>query len=299
MITNFFMKSFFNSNSIPIDKKTNYSNGMFKFPYKSLNRQIRSNEEDYLASIILQRDDFQKNVINICQKLSEILKKSQYFISGHRYLYINAEMQGERKGVYPFPNIRFDSHEQLVLFFKTEKDTIKLLSIFWLVLFGSSPENIEKFPKNKPLADKIRKIDELYHSVINSTKDYATDKSKQINSFNNYEMNRFGNTKFVEFSNFGKNFSPHSKSVDYININKNSENPHVQQFIKENIPYISGYSGMANMACKTILLLNLKPNSHEAIMLMESISAFIVATGMHSYHEVYASFNLFLKEFMS
>jgi hypothetical protein len=56
---------------------------------------------------------------------------------------------------------------------------------------------------------------------------------------------------------------------------------------------ISGLSGMANMFCKILNHLDIHPYSKEGKVLCASMAAFIVGSGMHSYEEVYASFNAY------
>jgi hypothetical protein len=181
-------------------------------------------------------------------------------------------------------------------FFATENDSILILSVFWIVFLKLDLESLNKHFLFRKKVEKIKKINAIYEELIKS-KDYKDDMEKLAESRKNYNLNlnRFGNTDFVSFNNIRNKFEPFANAIDYIKINKSSKNSEVQGFISKKIPYISGYSGIANMTCQTITIMGLYTKTDVIIMLIESMSAFIVGTGMHSYEEVYTSFNLFLE----
>jgi hypothetical protein len=74
-----------------------------------------------------------------------------------------------------------------------------------------------------------------------------------------------------------------------------TKNTDVKKYLNKNIPYVAGSSGMANAASTIFDLLDIDILSEQSHSFMESMSAFIVGSGMHSYKEVYDSFNTTLK----
>ncbi|KAB8037064.1 hypothetical protein GCL60_14635 [Silvanigrella paludirubra] len=240
--------------------------------------------------MVLTKNNFNKNVLNVSRKLADQLKICKFL-----YTEINNSFMS-KKGTYPIPKLEFKSNNDVINFFETETDSLLILSVFWHV--GFSLSYIEHQEIFKKVVKYVKNNNTFYTSHISPTKDYTEDKNMKDKSLINYNITRFGNTSFVQSRKlFDNKFYSYSFSKDYIRVNANSKNEDVQNFIKNNIPFISGFSGIANLSCKVILLSGIKPKSNESIMFMESMAAFIVASGMHSYTEVYSSYNLFLNLF--
>ncbi|WP_342220957.1 hypothetical protein [Candidatus Fukatsuia endosymbiont of Tuberolachnus salignus] len=141
---------------------------------------------------------------------------------------------------------------------------------------------------------RYKKINNIYSKKIRPTKDYI---DVHIDVKINELSSRFGNSKTICSNIFSdQKFHPYYRDVDYRKININSTNKKVRKFIERKIPYIAGNSGMANMTCKVLSKLHIPPYSEEGRSFCEAMSAFIVGSGMHSYYEVYKSFNLYAKE---
>ena len=104
----------------------------------------------------------------------------------------------------------------------------------------------------------------------------------------------FGNSGIITTPIFNK-FHPYLKCIAYIKMDQNTDEKAVNKYVKNKLPYISGASGMANAASSIFQLLELDIHSENSRKYMESICAFIVGSGMHSYTEVYKSMNLSMK----
>ena len=104
----------------------------------------------------------------------------------------------------------------------------------------------------------------------------------------------FGNSGIITTPIFNK-FHPYLKCIAYIKMDQNTDEKAVNKYVKNKLPYISGASGMANAASSIFQLLQLDIHSEDSRKYMESICAFIVGSGMHSYTEVYKSMNLSMK----
>ena len=90
------------------------------------------------------------------------------------------------------------------------------------------------------------------------------------------------------------NIIPHLHDIDYVRLNSKDQKIY-NKYTDNSIPYIAGSSGMANSATALFKLLDINMNSEQGKQLVEMFCAFIVGSGMHSYHEVYTSFNKTLK----
>jgi hypothetical protein len=195
-----------------------------------------------------------------------------------------AQLNNTKKGIYPtldLNSLGIKSTECLLKFLSNSNNNhIAKLSILWMLSTNFSGKNMDE-------------INHIYSNKISKTKDYIDDKVKYLNSVECLE--NIGNSGEVKDSQiFRKNiFIPWKRDIDYRALNAQSSNNFVQFCMKNNIPYIAGASGMANMYCKVMDALSISPHSERGETFIEAASSFIVSSGMHSYAEVNHAFNLY------
>ena len=271
------------------------ASGKFEFKYSNSNLKLEEKmiEEDNYALAVLTNSKQQQAVTNIAKRLANYLETiytdQPNVIDGVRigtkYGFIETieSFLMMSKGNYPIAYLKLDTFEDLLSFLKNEADSIKLLSIMWTVFSSTSH-------------GRNGVINNVYGNKILPTKDYTQDnKNKKAH---NGTVQQFGSSGKVCADIFSDaKFHPFARSTDYIQLNQNSDNKIVQKFINTNTPYVSGLSGMANLTCKILNNLNLNPfaENNEARKFCEAMAAFIVGSGMHSYKEVYKTFNLYKK----
>jgi hypothetical protein len=196
------------------------------------------------------------------------------------------DAMGWYSGEYPVLKEGFNSFHDLLDFLRMDYDTrsegdhIKLLSVLWL---------LPRFVK-----DDHKKVEHyaLYSELVTAAKSNIT-KSKEERG-TPVVSDQFGNSREVRSPIFAnETFAPFSRSVDYISVDPSTTSPLVRKYIDDAIPYVSGVSGMANLTGSLLDRMGLELQEETiAKPFCRAMAAFIVGSGMHSYPEVYDSFNL-------
>ncbi len=168
-----------------------------------------------------------------------------------------------------------------------EKDAhIKILCIIFLL-----PQKIAAV-ENTTLA---RKIDGIYYCEIKGKKDHTT--KEDITDDNKTKQNKFGNTPID--SDIMKCILPHAIDRKTCEVNYFSKKSFVLDCLKNNKPYISGPSGMANCFCALFGILKIDIESEVGTGLINAMSAFIIGTAQHSKHEIDTTIVLMKKMYAS
>lgn len=210
-----------------------------------------------------------------------------------RFIQTVNEFLAEKRGDYPTLKQDFGSFQELLSFLNhSEPETdnnrhVKQLSVLWFLSLCIPPADSDAEMDSEHSAERNM----IYDHLIKPTQDFCkTVKSPPVNT-------QFGNSGKVFDATFADHdFTDFSRINTYGTINQQSSSYRVQNFLKKQTTYGSGLSGMANASCglADILKLDIR-NSELGKDFCEVIAAFIVGAGMHSYPEVYKTFNLHLK----
>jgi len=261
-----------------------YLNDKFRFTYSaqhlSINEKLR--EEDLFALKVLESPWSKSAVLSISKQLADYLevsiapKKRQYTLS----LFKN--FLHRKKGIYPFSTYEMNDFKSLLSFFRHNNSHTAVLSLLWPI-----------FCNGILSSTGTQNIDYLYKTKIFNTKLYDVIATR----YDPRDQHRFGNSQSLTSPLFSEeNFYPFNRSINYITKKPDAQNKTINRMQEQGIPYISGLSGMANMTCKILHALDIHPFSDLGKNFCEAMSAFIVGTGMHSYYEVYKSFNLYARD---
>ncbi|MGB7979001.1 MAG: hypothetical protein WCF19_07590 [Chlamydiales bacterium] len=264
----------------------------FKFLYSrdGLSVEDKLTEQDRHALLILNEKSIQDNVHECSNKLSNYLKKHVGVLKRKSFIITinNLLKTYSNSKDYPIPKIKFKSFNDLLTFFKSDSHYIVKLSIIWLTFAASNGDQTD------------RDINNIYEQRIKPQKDYIDRFADKMTAIANAELDvppRFGNTAAIQDCDlFSRDrFIHFIRSIDYISINPQTKNVKLKKYLDGLKPYISGASGMANSFCKVLNHLHIHPYSSEGGPLCHAMAAFIVGSGMHSYEEVFYSFNEYAK----
>ena len=272
-------------------------NDKFKIQYKnsSLSRDEKLKEQDNKAYLKLRSLMSEKRIQNfakklaakICEELTDDLQKEKLVENLNKSHDILKELCPILK------NGKFNDFSDLIKFLNSEKNHIALLSVIWRIY------------QEKPRSNSIdASINTLYVDCIKPLKKYELDKKKKQQARERRtaqkESKRFGHSRAIKSSLFShKIFMPFVRDIDFISIKKDPQEEKLKKYISGEKVFICGPSGMANMFCKVLNHMDIHPFSPEGKELCEIMAAFIVGSGMHSYEEVYYSFNLYGKFLLS
>ncbi len=251
----------------------------FKFQYSRdrLSRVEKLEEQDLFALEVLKNPDNIKAVQKCSEKLADYLEKyASSSEDAFSIMEIDKSIAGI-KGKYPTLRAKFLYTESLLKFFREEKDPILLLSVIWTVFVSGNQDSSDD------------DINHIYKKYIVPQKDYLESKEKPSPDL------RFGNSGVISNAPLftSKGIVPYIKDIDYRSINPDAKHPDLKEYLSGQKAFVAGPSGMANMFCKVLNHLEIHPHSVEGKKLCETFSAFVVGSGMHSYEEVYDSFNLY------
>lgn len=264
-----------------------YKYNKFKFTYSGPDLPIKQKlvEEDNFALEKLSSKENQESVKNISKKLAIFLENDIEDFEKKAFVDQFKSELIKKIGTYPIPFIikEITSFESLLKILKNTDNSTLLLSLMWPLFLGYNAKG-----------HQITKINTIYLNKIMPT--HQTYVENEFNKNIKVDVNKFGNGYDVHSTIFSRYFFTFARSTDYITMKLRPKNKIIEKMKQNNLPYVSGVSGMANMACKILSKLHIHPYSKEGRDFCESMSAFIVGSGMHSYYEVYKSFNLYAKE---
>jgi hypothetical protein len=266
----------------PQAKSSEYLANKFRFEYSSEARSVREKlvEEDRYALAVLESEETAATVKSIGGKLADRLE--QMIPPDSRQLFFNSYTSTLKESMkdYPIPIARPESFDALLGMLRTHDDHVVLLSMIWPIF------------KHREAGERSGMIDELYFDRLARTKPPFYDASKRQPP----ESASFGNSKTIQSNLFSADrFVPFVRDIDFRLVDPDSDNPIVRKMLKEDRPYVSGLSGMANLTCKVLDFLDIAPLSSEGKKFCEAMGAFIVGSGGHSYYEVYKAFNFYAK----
>ncbi|TNF65231.1 MAG: hypothetical protein EP298_13340 [Gammaproteobacteria bacterium] len=258
-----------------------------KFPYSSGNSiKEKMKKGDQEAHEVIKSEETKRVVHQVSKGLVEFIKIN--FNQGQKRTLFNKfkKLNVSKKGAYPSVNLNelgIKSMKSLLSYLENDDESnyVAKLSMIWMVATGFSGGNIDK-------------INNIYSHVIHGTKAYKDNKQKHQSA--QVSLDRIGNSGTIEDKDIFEEdiFIPWKRDVDYRKVSASSNNPFVVKCRDEKLPYIAGVSGMANMYCKVMDVLNISPHSEQGKAFMEAAASFIVASSMHSYIEVNKSFNLYI-----
>jgi hypothetical protein len=260
-----------------------YQEEKFAFSYSNpdLTRAEKLQEEDQYALTVLQSPETIENVKMVGKLVADFLEKTIVGSISRRFFILVECLLPKLKGTYPFAKAPVGCFDELLNVLRTHDNHVVILSLIWPIVM-----------RNKESAAFFEEIDSLYRNVVVKTQKYIYDPEMMMTPVSN----RFGNSKTVQSDIFSEDFFyPFSRSVDYIIQSPVCHNRIIKKMNHKGIPFVSGLSGMANQTCKALHSLHLHPYSEQGKIFCEAMSAFIVGSGMHSYYEVYKSFNLYAK----
>lgn len=262
----------------------------FNFSYETSTSEKRMLEEDQFSLHTLHSATSRKAILEMGKSCAAYIKDHAND-NGDLIPGLNTLMK-EHRGSYPTLKEDFKDLPDLLSFFEkhTAEDNddknghVKLLSVLWCL------------PKHLPSSEQVQKErterDAIYRNIMEPTKDYI-----KISPTPPKPSRQFGNTGKIQDDAFSdRDFSPFSRSNEYISVNNKSSSYQVRNYIKKQKPYVSGLSGMMNMTTALLDTLKMHPLEKETGKpFCEAMAAFIVGSGMHSYPEVYKALNLHLK----
>jgi hypothetical protein len=258
----------------------------FKFEYRGADITERLAEEDRYALKAICSDSAKQATQTVASMVANYLENDANLHSGREKLIssLNENLRSCR-GEYPMLKKDFENFSELLAFLRGEDSGqdenrhIKQLSVLWLL------------PKFMAKSRIQAEHDAIYRGMLRPEKKniYADSPVPQPST-------QFGNSRTVHSPIFADgDFAPFSRSVDYISVDPKTTAPRIRKFLQKNKPYISGMSGMANMTGALLDRLGIGPMDKTGKPFCDAMAAFIVGSGMHSYPEVYKSFNACLK----
>ena len=268
-------------------KEKRYAGNKLHFKYSSEKLTLKEKmlEEDHYAQFILSSESHNGVVIKFAAKLASYLAKPNTIFSGADFdNFFFSQAIIDLRAFYPIHKLAssLTTKDELINFLNTTTDTLALL---WIIRY--LPKRLAV--KNNPPLSMC--IDYIYKNRIQANRDHFVDNEKGT-----IKNETFGNSRMVSSDSFNhKDFFPFARAIDYIEINPKTTKAKVRKYIDGQIPYISGPSGMANSGSTIFKLLEEDISAADSRSLIESMAAFIVGSGMHSYKEVYGAFNLTIK----
>ncbi|MVW79757.1 hypothetical protein [Bordetella sp. 02P26C-1] len=260
-----------------------YLANKFEFEYSAegLSEKQKLIEEDQHALTVLQSEETAATVKFVGESLATRLE--QMFSGDDRELFFDRYKDSLKSSMfsYPIPIERPASFDAFVDMLRTHDDPIILLSMIWPVFMAGRGGDGEPM------------IDAIYAHLIAPTKEYWQDEEKASRPLNQYA---FGNSKTIESELFStKRFLPFVRDIDYKRPNVYYSNKTMGKMWDKRLPYVAGVSGMANLTCKVLDVLNLHPFSPQGKKFCGAMAAFIVGSGMHSYYEANKAFNFYAR----
>ncbi|TNF65781.1 MAG: hypothetical protein EP298_10850 [Gammaproteobacteria bacterium] len=269
----------------------------------SQSKKERLKHQDQVALKIIKNLDTAVIVNKVSKALCRYIN-SNFDKAGKTLLYtLFVTSVNGRKSLYPMIDLQkanISSADQLLVYLEDgDTDHIAKLSILWPIISSFSGGN-------------IKGINQLYQEQIYPThEDYSindiTFRNKLIlASLSNirdrgegFRNDTIGNSGEIHDGRVFNSqlFMPWVRSVEYIKSKESPKTQFAKECLEKSLPFISGVSGIANMYCKLLDILNISPHSEDGVNFMKAASAFIVAAGMHSYEEVVESFNLYINHF--
>ncbi|MCF6764983.1 hypothetical protein L3V82_04285 [Thiotrichales bacterium 19S3-7] len=248
----------------------------------------RMKQEDYKAYHILKALKTESVVNEIANQFVELIRNKFNFQGFKDMVMVGLIQKNSEKKTY-YPTVKLDELglndiEKLLNFLSdNNKDYIVKLSILWMLP--------SKFP-----SEYARLIDRIYTNNIQPTKNIKNNDQKL--QLVTPCLDKIGNSNSIVDETLFKEayFYPWYRDSDYIDIDESSLSVFTKNCIQYGIPYVSGGSGMANMYCKVMDILKIPSDSELGKEFMQAASAYIVASGMHSYYEVEYAFNLYIKK---
>ncbi|MCF6775444.1 hypothetical protein L3V83_02535 [Thiotrichales bacterium 19X7-9] len=269
----------------------------------SQSKQERLKHQDQVALKIIKNLDTAVIVNKVSKALCRYIN-SNFDKADKTLLYtLFTTSVNDRKSLYPMIDLQktnISSADQLLAYLEGgDTDHIVKLSILWPIVSSFSGGNIKGI--NQLYQEQIYPTHEDYsinditfgHKLIMASLSSTGDRGE---GFRNDTIGNSGEIHDDRVFN-SQLFMPWVRSVEYIKRKESPKTQFAKECLEESLPFISGVSGIANMYCKLLDILNISPHSEDGVNFMKAASAFIVAAGMHSYEEVVESFNLYINHF--
>lgn len=267
-----FLLDYINTSKTKINKS---DKTRLEFNYDKQTIKDKLIKKDDYPYKILQNEQYKTVTFKFAEKIASYIENNSFNFETFKSNHIKRKFYPISKEI---DNI--NNQNDFLTFLRTSKNHIAILSILWDLSYFLLKENIPNV---------ALKFEKIYKEKIITKRDHTEIKKNKTNS------TYFGNSQNIQDNSLFDNFKIYPKDIEYKVINTNSLNKSIKKYIENNIPYIAGASGMANCASSIFILLELDINAEESLRFMEVMSAFIVGSGMHSYNEVYTSFNITIK----
>lgn len=264
---------------------------IFKLTYPSWCNTLysRHNYESKKAMGFLTTYEHKKSIVFFLEKLKIEIKTDSFSIE-KMVAFTNANSSNGAFPVY-LRNDKIENKEQLVkliddiLKCEDENDFImNTLCLTWrFASYFKVTPSINKLNKAYEVLKDIGRSHELDNEAL-----YSPELAPEIMR----EPNLFGcNYSKSDFLKSTMPMKDMQKLYHFKEVTKAGSKPLVTHMLNCNTPYIAGASGMSNAFYALMDRLDIGLSTPDGVNLVKSMSAFLVAFGIHSFQECYDAFN--------